>query len=223
MSMRSANNKRTQEHEYAGATRRGAGSAKPARAAASSVRVVPASAKARRKAAERGENLEGLSKEERRARKREERAREDRLFDVSNILLKEDEDYKRYRKIFWGILIAGVVFIVLTWVILAGAQAVGAGTSGNPLELVFIVLSYAAIIGAFVFDMVKIRPIRNYYRSMAEGMSERKIGDVLAAAAAKGDKKSGKGEEADQVASGSSGTKVERAGKKQKKNQRSRR
>ena len=61
MSMRSATNKRTLEQEYTGATRKGAGSAKPARAAAGSVRVVPASSKARRTAAVRGESLVGLS------------------------------------------------------------------------------------------------------------------------------------------------------------------
>ena len=60
MSMRSATNKRTQNREYAGATRKSAASAKPARAAAGSVRVVPASAKERRREAERGESLEGL-------------------------------------------------------------------------------------------------------------------------------------------------------------------
>ena len=150
MSMRSATNKRTLEHEYTGATRKGASSAKPARAAAGSVRVVPASAKARRKAAERGENLEGLSKEEKRARKREERAREDRLYDASSVLLKADEDYNKYRKIFWAILGVGMAAIVVTWYVLLGGQQDHVGQSGNPLEIVGIVVSYAAIIGAFV-------------------------------------------------------------------------
>ena len=221
MSMRSATNKRTLEHEYTGATRKGASSAKPARAAAGSVRVVPASAKARRKAAERGENLEGLSKEEKRARKREERAREDRLYDASSVLLKADEDYNKYRKIFWAILGVGMAAIVVTWYVLLGGQQDHVGQSGNPLEIVGIVVSYAAIIGAFVFDMVKIRPIRNYYRSKAEGMSERKLVEVLEAAATKKDAK-GKGD-AEAPSAGSSGTKVAPAQKRPKKNQRSRR
>ncbi len=221
MSMRSATNKRTLEQEYTGATRKGAGSAKPARAAAGSVRVVPASSKARRKAAERGESLEGLSKEEKRARKREERAREDRLYDASNIMLKEDEDYKKYRKIFWVILGVGMAAIVATWYVLLGGQQSHAGQSGNPLEIVGIVLAYAAILGAFAFDMIKIRPIRNYYRSVVEGMSERKLVEVLEAAATKKDAK-GKGD-AEAPSAGSSGTKVAPAQKRPKKNQRSRR
>ena len=221
MSMRSATNKRTLEQEYTGATRKGAGSAKPARAAAGSVRVVPASSKARRKAAERGESLEGLSKEEKRARKREERAREDRLYDASNIMLKEDEDYKKYRKIFWAILGVGMAAIVATWYVLLGGQRSHVGQSGNPLEIVGIVLAYAAILGAFAFDMIKIRPIRNYYRSVVEGMSERKLVEVLEAAATKKDAK-GKGD-AGAPSAGSSGTKVAPAQKRPKKNQRSRR
>ena len=221
MSMRSATNKRTLEQEYTGATRKGAGSAKPARAAAGSVRVVPASSKARRKVAERGESLEGLSKEEKRARKREERAREDRLYDASSVLLKADEDYNKYRKIFWAILGVGMAAIVVTWYVLLGGQQDHVGQSGNPLEIVGIVVSYAAIIGAFVFDMVKIRPIRNYYRSVVEGMSERKLVEVLEAAATKKDAK-GKGD-AEAPSAGSSGTKVAPAQKRPKKNQRSRR
>lgn len=60
MSTRSATNKRTQSHEVTGVARKSAASAKPARQAASSVRVVPASSKARRKELEKGENLEGF-------------------------------------------------------------------------------------------------------------------------------------------------------------------
>ena len=93
MSTRSATNKRTQSHEVTGVARKSAASAKPARQAASSVRIVPASSKARRKELEKGENLEGLSKEEKRARKAKQRAKEDRIYTVSNILLKQDEDY----------------------------------------------------------------------------------------------------------------------------------
>ena len=91
------------------------------------------------------------------------------------------------------------------------------------LEIVGIVLSYAAIIGAFIFDLVKIRPIRNYYRSVVEGMSERKLVEVLEAAATKKDAK-GKGKgDAEAPSAGSSGTKVAPAQKRPKKNQRSRR
>ena len=116
MSTRSATNKRTQSREVTGVARKSAASAKPARQAASSVHVVPASSKARRKELEKGENLEGLSKEEKRARKAKQRAREDRIYTVSNILLKQDEDYTKRRRIWWAVLAIGMVFIVAIWV-----------------------------------------------------------------------------------------------------------
>ena len=115
MSTRSATNKRTQSHEVTGVARKSAASAKPARQAASSVRVVPASSKARRKELEKGENLEGLSKEEKRARKAKQRAKEDRIYTVSNILLKQDEDYTKRRRIWWIVLAIGMVLVVAIW------------------------------------------------------------------------------------------------------------
>ncbi len=180
MSTRSANNPRTQNREYTGATRKSAASAKPARAAASSVRVVPSSSKERRRAAERGESLEGLSKEEKRARKREQRAKDDRIYSASSIMLKADEDYKKRRKWFWGIMAGAVVTIMITWIMLT----VSLGTSGSAqmdpmLQTVLVVLTYAFIIGAFVYDLVRIRPLRNFYRARAEGMTEARITALL--------------------------------------------
>ena len=109
MSTRSATNKRTQERDYAGAARKSAASAKPARVAASSVRVVSSSAKARRKEYEQGESLEGLSKAEKKARKQELRAKEDRMYSAANILMKGDEEYRDKRRVFWVLEGVGIV------------------------------------------------------------------------------------------------------------------
>ena len=88
MSTRSPQNERnTNPDAKPGYMRKSAASAKPARSAASSVRVVPASSKEKRKQAERGESLAGLSKEEKRARKQAERLQEDRLYAASNALI----------------------------------------------------------------------------------------------------------------------------------------
>ena len=146
MSTRSATNKRTQSHEVTGVARKSAASAKPARQAASSVRVVPASSKARRKELEKGENLEGLSKEEKRARKAKQRAREDRIYTVSNILLKQDEDYTKRRRIWWAVLAIGMVLVVAIWASLYFAPG---GTVSSPVQMVGIVLSLSTT--SFVF------------------------------------------------------------------------
>ena len=132
MSTRSATNKRTQSREVNGVARKSAASAKPARQAASSVHVVPASSKARRKELEKGENLEGLSKEEKRARKAKQRAREDRIYTVSNILLKQDEDYTKRRRIWWAVLAIGMVLVVAIWASLYFAPG---GTVSSPVQM----------------------------------------------------------------------------------------
>ena len=182
MSTRSATNKRTQSHEVTGVARKSAASAKPARQAASSVRVVPASSKARRKELEKGENLEGLSKEEK-------RAREDRIYTVSNILLKQDEDYTKRRRIWWAVLAIGMVLVVAIWASLYFAPG---GTVSSPVQMVGIVLSYVIILGDFIYDFVRIRPLRNMYRTQAEGMFENKLNALIERAAAEEDKKDSK-------------------------------
>lgn len=185
MSTRSAQNKRTQEklqgESRGGMARKSASSAKPARAAASSVRVVPASAKAKRVAAERGEDLSGLSKEEKKARKAELRRQEDRIYTASNALLKEDKDYTRLRRIWWILLGVGIAALVGTWVLLAVFGPENANSQpAQTAQLVLIVAAYAAIIIAFIFDFVKIRPIRNACRATAAGLSDAKLDEVIA-------------------------------------------
>lgn len=188
MSTRSATNKRTQSHEVTGVARKSAASAKPARQAAGSVRVVPASSKARRKELEKGENLEGLSKEEKKARKAKQRAKEDRVYTVSNILLKQDEDYLKRRRIWWGLLAAGMVLVVVVWISLYALSSNGSPATG-PVQMAGIVAAYALIIGDFIYDFVRIRPIRNMYRTQAEGMSENKLNALIEREAAEDDRR----------------------------------
>lgn len=185
MSTRSAQNKRTQDklqgESRQGMARKSASSAKPARAAASSVRVVPASAKAKRAAAERTEDLSGLSKEEKKARKAEIRRQEDRVYTASNALLKEDKDYVRLRRIWWVLLGIGIVALIGTWVLLAvlGQDAANMKVA-QTAQMALIIAAYAAIIAAFIFDFIKIRPIRNACRAAAAGMSDAKLDEVIA-------------------------------------------
>ena len=174
-------NKRSQAQqsgEMTGFTRKSAGSAKPARVAASSVRVVPASAKEKRKQVERGESLEGLSREEKRARKRELRLQEDRIYTVSNVLMKDDPDYNKRRRVFWVLLVVAVIAAIGVWVVMLGLPEEDLSVS-QPVQIVGLIISYACIIGAFVYDLVRVRPLRNEARRRAEGMSEAKLIAVL--------------------------------------------
>lgn len=194
MSTRSANNKRNQDKlqgvSGTGMARKSASSAKPARAAAGSVRVVPTTAKAKRAAAERGEDLSNLSKEEKKARKAELRREEDRIYTASSQLMKEDPDYPRLRRIWWVLLAIGIAALIGTWVMLAVMGQEGMATSaGQTAQFALIIAAYAAIIIAFIFDFMKIRPIRNACREKAAGMTATKLDEVIARSVAPKDDK----------------------------------
>ena len=194
MSTRSANNKRNQDKlqgvSGTGMARKSASSAKPARAAAGSVRVVPTTAKAKRAAAERGEDLSNLSKEEKKARKAELRREEDRIYTASSQLMKEDPDYPRLRRIWWVLLAIGIAALIGTWVMLAVMGQEGMATSaGQTAQFALIIAAYPAIIIAFIFDFMKIRPIRNACREKAAGMTAAKLDEVIARSVAPKDDK----------------------------------
>lgn len=194
MSTRSANNKRNQDKlqgvSGTGMARKSASSAKPARAAAGSVRVVPTTAKAKRAAVERGEDLSNLSKEEKKARKAELRREEDRIYTASSQLMKEDPDYPRLRRIWWVLLAIGIAALIGTWVMLAVMGQEGMATSaGQTAQFALIIAAYAAIIIAFIFDFMKIRPIRNACREKAAGMTAAKLDEVIARSVAPKDDK----------------------------------
>ena len=194
MSTRSAQNKRNQEKlqgtSGSGMARKSASSAKPARAAAGSVRVVPTSAKAKRAAAERGEDLSNLTKEEKKARKAELRREEDRIYTASSQLMKEDPDYPRLRRIWWVLLGIGIAALIGIWVLLAfmGEEGLAAG-NGQTAQIALLVAAYGAIIVAFIFDFMKIRPIRNACREKASGMTAAKLDEVIARSVKPKDKK----------------------------------
>lgn len=183
MSQRSPMNKRNQPERTSGMARRSASSAKPARAAASSVRVIPAKSKARRAQRERGESLAGLSKEEKRARRAEERRFEDRVYSATEFLLKEQPVYKQRRRTWWTMLgIAGVlalVSLVLFFVLNISETHPELVTGG----FVVLVCAYALLFVAVGYDFIRIRPVRNEVRATVEGMSENKLDAVLERAA----------------------------------------
>ena len=154
------------------------------------MRVVPASTKEKRKQAERGESLAGLSKEEKRARKQAERLQEDRLYAASNALMRQDEDYNRRRKFFWVLLALGMVAIVIVWLMLGTTR----GQEMQTIQIVGIVIAYACILGAFIYDLVRIRPIRNACRSKAEGLTDKRLNNLIEKDAAERDAKKAKRE-----------------------------
>ena len=108
---------------------------------------------------------------------------------MSNILLKQDEDYTKRRRIWWIVLAIGMVLVVAIWASLYFAPA---GMVSSPVQMVGIVLSYVIILGDFIYDFVRIRPLRNMYRTQAEGMSDNKLNALIERSAAEEDKKDSK-------------------------------
>ena len=82
-----------------------------------------------------------------------------------------------------------MVLVVAIWASLYFAPA---GMVSSPVQMVGIVLSYVIILGDFIYDFIRIRPLRNMYRTQAEGMSENKLNALIERAAAEEDKKDSK-------------------------------
>ena len=110
---------------------------------------------------------------------------------MSNELLRDEPEYKSRRRVFWGLLAVGVVATVIVWIMMTMFPA---GTDGTVqiAQIAGLVVAYAAIIGSFIYDLARIRPIRNDARRRAEGMSESKQIALLEAVAAKDKEKRGK-------------------------------
>lgn len=185
MSQRSATNPRNtnRDEQVTGMARKSASSAKPATANSGTVRVVATSGKEKREQMEKGENLEGLSKEEKKARKAERRQEEDRILAASDALMKADPIYVHRNFISWIIMAISIVGLVAMLIIS------NLSDSSSTLQIVCLVIGYGGLIVAIIYDMVRVRPIRNQYQTIAASMSESKLDSVLEKAAADEERK----------------------------------
>lgn len=145
--------------------RRSAARAKPARAAASSVREASATTPGYG-ASKKEQTAARLRSRERKAERRVEDSRLNYLVDIQ---LKSNPSYAKSRRI-WEVAIGiTLASTVLTLVLssMSGGQAV------TIAEMVSLVLAYASVFFALIWDWVKVRPLRNAARDKAYSMSER--------------------------------------------------
>lgn len=189
MSQRSPFNKRNmpkapETEAPAGVSRKSAARAKPARAAAQSVRVVSASSSKSKPRPGTAASMANMTKDQKKAKRRAEREQEDMIVTVANVKMREDDTYVRFRRIWWVLLVAGMVFVFVSFA--AGTLGRNAennmydvSTTSGLVAVVSVVLAYALIIGALVFEFVKIRPIRNAALSQVRGMTEKKRRAVM--------------------------------------------
>ena len=152
MSQRNPMNDRYQTDEHRGQTRKSAASAEPKTKAASSVRMQPTV----------------KTKQQKKAEKRVQRAKQAEI--DRQYYNPPTAEYKRLRKVWWGLLIGAIVLTALSWV--GRSFLPEAGT------YVSLGLAYACIIGALYVDFSKIRKVRRAYQ---DEMMSKKTKEMRAA------------------------------------------
>ena len=152
MSQRNPMNDRYQTDEHRGQTRKSAATMKPKTKAASSVRIQPTV----------------KTKQQKKADKKAARAKQTEI--DRQYYNPPTPEYKRLRKIWWGLLIGAIVMTALSWV----------GRSFLPEAATYVVLglAYVCIIGALYVDFSKIRKVRRAYQ---EEMMAKKTKEMRAA------------------------------------------
>lgn len=194
MSRRSPFNQRNQTHPSVeessvapGATRKSASRAKPVRAAAQTVRPAPTGSRSH------ASSSSVLPKEARKAKRRAEREEEDQVSRVSDLVLREDPLYPSRRRVWWAMLIIGVLLIMVAFAVMSfngsSEKANDITTPAGLVALVATVASYALIIGALVWEFVRIRPLRNDAIAKVRGMSARRRQAVVERAVERDDRR----------------------------------
>lgn len=184
MSQRSPLNKRnteqsSEENQRSGMARKSAASAKPARAAASTVRVVSV-----KKDKDGFTTTKNMTKDERKAFKRAEREEEDQVEAITNMVVKNNELYKKNRRVWWIIMGAGIALVLFTFA--ANYINIDLNEGSNPINtawgmvsMVTLVLAYVLIFGSLAWEWTKVRPIRNETRDQVASMSKKRRAAVV--------------------------------------------
>lgn len=143
MSQRNPMNDRYQTDEHQGKTRKSAAAAKPKSKAASSVRMQPTT----------------KTKQQKKAEQKAVRAKQGEL--DRKYYNPPTPQYKRLRKMWWGLLIGAIVCTALSFL----------GRSFLPEAATYVILglAYICIIGALYIDFSKIRKVRRAYQEEMEG------------------------------------------------------
>lgn len=149
-----------------------AANARPATEAGASVRMEGERAK---------KNKATMTKEEKKEARRQERELEDARNRAYDLILRANPDYKKTDRMWWILLGIGFACTILSLVLAyvypdesrqyTTTQGIGA--------VVTLVLAYAFIIGAFVYDLVKRRPLRKSTERKLQGMNDKRVADFL--------------------------------------------
>ena len=153
MSQRNPLNDRYNTDEKLGQTRKSAASMKPKSKAASSVRLEPTTESKKEK------------KQERKARERAERAKQAEL--DRKYYNPPTAEFKRTKRLWWGLLIAAVVFTALSWLVQSHVP--------DPVAFGLLITAYLCIFGALYVDIRKVRKLRREYQAEMESKKSKEL------------------------------------------------
>ena len=177
MTQRNPLNPRNQ-NKPKGTTRKSASSAKPVREAASSVRSAPAPTSRKQRQQE---------KKEHQAADRAERQQERRREQVLTAEAMRGEEYKKWRKQWWIVIVIAIVGVGLSWLFSAGVRNGVLPESfsqySNAVSIIGLIIGYGGIIYAFYIDFKKIRPIRKAQEERARNLTKKEREQLDAAIA----------------------------------------
>ena len=142
-----------------------AAGARPTREAAASVRMEGERTK---------KNPATMTKEEKKAARAEERRLEDKRNTAYDYMLRNDPDYAKTNKTWWILLGVGfamtIVSLLFTYVFSNGMGVIAT---------VALILAYAFIIAAFVYDFRKRRKCRKSAEKRLQGMNDKRVAEYV--------------------------------------------
>jgi len=149
-----------------GTRRSSAASAKPARDRAGSVRSASEASK---------KSKDKMTSEEKRAARNERRQEQDIVYDAKKATLESMPEYRHTQHIWWGMLIGGIALTLISYFLIRTAGEDDASGNIAMLSVAMMAAAYVLVIGAFIYDLVKVRPLRNKADQQLTGMSKKRM------------------------------------------------
>ena len=122
------------------------------------------------------------TKEEKKANREAKRSEDDARYDAQQVVLKQQPGYKKLTRIWWVMLGVGFALSLGSFLIVHYLQSHADTEIANTLaaaSMGMMVAAYVFIIGAFLLDIIKIRPLRNAARDTVAGASRRKLNRII--------------------------------------------
>ena len=164
-----------------GFVKKSTASAKPAREAASSVRVSSSPARKQETSGALFRKKTDAEKETEKADRRKRREEEDFRRQGYQILLDRDEEYRKSEHVWWIVIGIGFAFtvisLIMTYVLPDAARDLTQPAGKISIALLFA--AYACIIGGFVYDWRKRRPKRKEVERKVDGMTQKKLAQLF--------------------------------------------